>query len=141
MDISKIPSYKIGLVQANAYRNLQQHFRAALAPYKISIPEWSLLGMVYDSGPLTLTEITEHLKSKASHPTVLVDNLAELGLLNRQPREDDRRVKVVTVTPKGGNLVPEIERAVRISIASALQHISRQDLEIYYKVLSQIAGA
>lgn len=140
MKVSHYSTYQIGLVQAQAYRMLQQHFRNGLNPYGVTIPEWSLLGIVYDNGQLTLSEITYILKSKASHPTVLVDNLVARGLLSRVVRPQDRRAKIVTLTAEGQRLVPEIEASVRSAIRSAVSQVAREDLEAYYKVLTLFAG-
>ncbi len=140
MTVSNFSTYHIGLVQAQAYKMLQQHFRAGLKPYGITIPEWSLLGVVFDHGQMTLTEITHVLKSKASHPTVLVDNLVARGLLDRVTHPEDKRTKLVTLTPKGRALVPEIEAAVRASIRKAIEHVPRAELEAYYRVLSMLAS-
>lgn len=139
MTVSHYSTYQIGLVQAQAYRMLQHNFRVGLDPYGITIPEWSLLGVVYDNGQLTLSEITYILKSKASHPTVLVENLLVRGLLDRSHHPEDKRTKIVTLTAEGKRLIPEIEAAVRISIGSAISHIPRKDLETYYNVLTLLA--
>ena len=141
MAITHLSTYRIGLVQAQAYRMLQQHFRAGLEPFHITIPEWSLLGVVFDGGQLSLTEITHILKSKASHPTVLVETLVERGLLDRQVHPKDKRTKVVTVTAAGKKLIPQIEASVRASIRSAIQHVPRPELEVYYRVLAMFAAS
>jgi DNA-binding MarR family transcriptional regulator len=132
-------TYRIGLVQAQAYRHLQVTFRSALKPYGLTIPEWSLLGVVYDEGQLGLTQITEILKSKASHPTVLVDRLVELGMLTRENQSNDRRVKTVAITPLGRDLVPIIEANARIVLSKSLKSLSREDLEHYFSLLQRIA--
>ncbi len=141
MATTHLTTYQIGLVQAQAYRMLQQHFRAGLEPFQITIPEWSLLGVVNDGGQLTLTQITHILKSKASHPTVLVEALVERGLLDRQVHPKDKRTKIVTLTAAGKKLVPKIEAAVRASIRSAIQHVPRPELETYYQVLAMFAAS
>ncbi len=135
-----LPTYRIGLVQAQAYRKLQLSFRAALKPYNLTIPEWSLLGVVYDEGQMTLTVLTEILRSKASHPTVLVERLVTLGLLAREPSLNDRRSKVVSITAEGQRLVPMIEQAARAGIAKDLLSIPRSELETYFSILKRLAG-
>lgn len=140
MKPTNIPTYKIGLIQAQAYRTLQLQFRLALKPFELTIPEWSLLGLINDAGTLNLTQITTLLKSKASHPTVLVDQLTAQGLLKRETISSDRRSKAVSITEKGARLVPEVELQVRASLRTALSHIPREDLEIYFSVLRQLAS-
>jgi DNA-binding MarR family transcriptional regulator len=139
MDISKVATYQIGLVQAQAYRYLQAHFQAALKPFDLTIPEWSLLGLLYDHNEMTLTQITAALKSKASHPTVLVDRLEERDLVHRSVHKNDKRTKLVALTPKGKALVPEIENIARAHIGQAVGHVDRKLLENYFQVLQLLA--
>lgn len=134
-----IPTYRIGLVQAQAYRQLQLVFHDALEPYGLTIPEWSLLGILYDEGPMSLTQITQILQSKASHPTVLVEQLVQQGLLTRESVSGDRRVKMVTITPQGKKILPEVERYARLKIAQALSSLTREELISYFEILKKIA--
>lgn len=140
MDVSKVPTYKIGLIQAQAYRNLQAHFWAALKPFGVTIPEWSLLGVLNDNGQMTLTELTKALRSKASHPTVLVDELEDRGLVRRIPHKTDKRTKLVSLSPKGKALVPKVELAARTHIREMLGDVDRDSLETYFIVLQQLAS-
>jgi DNA-binding MarR family transcriptional regulator len=139
LDISKISTYQIGLTQAQAYRYLQVQFQAALKPYELTIPEWSLMGLLYDNKKMTLTQIGLALKSKASHPTVLVDRLEDRGLVRRIQNKDDKRIKLVELSQKGKALVPQIESQARAQIAMAVGHIDRKLLEDYFKALQLLA--
>ncbi len=95
---------------------------------------------MYDNERLNLTQISEILKSKASHPTVLVDRLVQLEYLERVVANADKRSREVSITVKGKAVVPKIEAVVRASLSASLNHIKRSDLEVYYKVLQQLAG-
>ncbi len=140
MDMSKISTYQIGLIQAQAYRYLQVQFQAALAPFELTIPEWSLLGLLYDNKEMNLTQITQALKTKASHPTVLVDQLEKRGLVSRSLHRKDKRTKIVSLTAKGKDLVPNVEMQARVRIGLAVGHIDRELLEDYFKALQMLAA-
>lgn len=127
------------MVQAQAYRYLQAHFHAALQPFDLTIAEWSLIGLLFDTKEMTLTQITHALKSKASHPTVLVDRLEARGLVSRHNQKNDKRTKLVSLTPQGRARVPEIENQVRQRIGLAVGHIDRKLLEDYFKALQMLA--
>lgn len=139
LSFEQLYTYQIGLVQAQAYRNLQAIFRDALSPYHLTVPEWSLLGIVYGFGEIGLSNITQMLKSKASHPSTLVDHLAARGLLDRRPDPDDRRNKIISITAAGRDLVPEVEKATRASMNLALSGIDRSELVEYFMMLRRLA--
>jgi DNA-binding MarR family transcriptional regulator len=57
------------------------------------------------STPLTLKELAESMGTDAPAATVIVNALEEDGLVKREPHPDDRRAKVVSLTPAGKKLV------------------------------------
>jgi len=51
--------------------------------------------------PLTMRELAAAIAIDAPYTTVVVDDLEQRGLVRRSPHPDDRRVKVVSLTPAG----------------------------------------
>ena len=135
MNYKDATTYQIGLLQAQAFRNLQEVFRAALEPYSLTIPEWSVLGLVFDQQKIGMSQLTERLRSKASHPTVIVETLRQRGLLARTEDPDDKRAKLVTITPAGQDMVKMAEPQVRAAIRKALADVDRNDLQGYFMAL------
>lgn len=52
-------------------------------------------------GPMPMRELVDLLQSDASNVTVAVDELEQRGWVVRKPHPDDRRAKIVDVTPAG----------------------------------------
>jgi DNA-binding MarR family transcriptional regulator len=52
-------------------------------------------------GPMTLRELAAALSTDAPYTTLVVDDLERRGLAARSAHPDDRRRKLVTVTPDG----------------------------------------
>lgn len=139
MNYKDATTYQIGLLQAQAYRNLQEAFRTALEPYGLTIPEWSVLGIVHDYKTIGMTQLTDLLQSKASHPTVLVEGLCQRGFMTRTADPGDKRAKMVAITAAGSAIVLDAEPKVRASIGAALATIDRADLQGYYASLLGLA--
>lgn len=53
------------------------------------------------SGPMTLTQLAAAHGVDAPYATLIVDKLEAHGLVERHPHPDDRRRKLVTLTPAG----------------------------------------
>jgi DNA-binding MarR family transcriptional regulator len=54
-------------------------------------------------------ELARQLACDSSNVTWITDRLEERGLVERQPAEHDRRVKLLVLTPKGRALRSELE--------------------------------
>ena len=60
--------------------------------------------------PMTLRALAAELTTDAPYTTVVVDDLARRGLVERTPHPDDRRAKIVSVTPAGHDAAERAER-------------------------------
>lgn len=131
-------AYNLGLTQGRAYRTLSSHLTKALYPFDISIPEWKLLGQLYDYGDMKLAKLAELLSVEAPLVTALVDKLEKKKLVARTNDTKDRRAKVITATKKGSTLIEEIEPGVRNAMRMLLKGITPEELKTYLKVLHAI---
>jgi DNA-binding MarR family transcriptional regulator len=61
---------------------------------------WRVLKRLREK-PLTLREIVERTGADAPAMSLAVTDLEERGLVARQPHPEDRRAKLVSLTPKG----------------------------------------
>lgn len=53
------------------------------------------------AGPLRMSELTAKLATDKPYTTLIVDDLERRGLVVRSVHPDDRRCKIVTITPAG----------------------------------------
>src|SRR5580765_3165460 len=63
-----------------------------------------VLHLIEPERPLPMSRLAETLSSDASNVTGLVDRLESRGLVRRRPSVEDRRVKVLQLTPAGARL-------------------------------------
>lgn len=61
-------------------------------------------------GPLTLRDLAEHLATDAPYTSVVVADLERRGMVERATHPDDRRAKIVTITPAGAEAAALAER-------------------------------
>ena len=72
---------------------------------------FTLLNLVR-RGPGPMSALAEALQCDASNITGLVDKLEARGLIERRPDPQDRRVKVLAVTPAGHELYGQIQQRI-----------------------------
>jgi DNA-binding MarR family transcriptional regulator len=62
--------------------------------------------------PKTMSEIAAFLHCDPSNVTGIVDGLEERGLATRTPAEQDRRVKLIALTPEGRRIRTRLVKAI-----------------------------
>lgn len=101
-------------VSADAGRAWQLLMRAFLAQrsdsptvqaqVSLSPVQCRVLHLIEPGAPMPMSRLAEALSCDASNVTGLVDRLEARGLVQRRPASEDRRVKVLDLTPVGARV-------------------------------------
>ena len=83
----------------------------------ITIPQFRVLIVLGNQGPLKLTRLAEHLAVNPSTATRMVDRLVSAGLINREANPESRRELVVSLSDTGSAVVRDVTRRRRAEIA------------------------
>lgn len=90
--------------------------------------------------PLTLSQLADVTGSDAPATTVSVNDLENRGLVERYPHPDNRRAKLVSLTPAGRRMVELAHRTAYADAPPAVQHLSKTDLAHLRRILGRIDG-
>lgn len=131
-------TYRVGLLQAKAYRILKHRTGVVLAPHGISTMEWALLGLIYDAGQVRPSDSAYELGVEAPFVTAMVASLSKKGLVLQEKDKEDSRAKVLFLTPKGKVFVEETETQVRAGMRSVITGAGAGDLLGYLSILEKI---
>ena len=74
------------------------------AQLQLSPAQCHVLHLIEPERPIPMGQLAETLACDASNVTGLVDRLESRGLVRRRPSAEDRRVKVLDLTPRGSRL-------------------------------------
>src|SRR6185436_970679 len=74
------------------------------AELELSPAQCHVLHLIEPGRPLPMGQLAGTLACDASNVTGLVDRLESRGLVRRRPSTEDRRVKVLDLTPTGSRL-------------------------------------
>ncbi len=140
INFSDLRAYNTGLLQGKAYQKLYLQLTTTLAPYKLTVPEWKLLGQLHEHGSMRLAELAGLLSYDPPMVTKLAKSLEKNKYIKRTHDKKDERAKVIAITSMGSDCIMTCEGAVKKSMALLLQGISREELAIYIKVLIKIAS-
>jgi DNA-binding MarR family transcriptional regulator len=86
------------------YFTQRAHLPPLAAELELSSAQCHLLHIIEPGRPLPMGRLAETLACDASNVTGLVDRLEARGLVRRRPSSEDRRVKVLDLTPTGSRL-------------------------------------
>ena len=124
---------------------IRDAYDVRLAPLGLTLSLGSLLAYVADFGPVSQTRAAEHLGQGRAATGAQVDRLQELGLIERRPHPDDRRVWMVAITPAGvakAAEVAEVDAVLRSELRVGISRDERQRLAaVLVRLQSNVAVA
>ena len=74
------------------------------AEFELSPAQCHVLHLIEPGRPIAMGELADTLACDKSNVTGLVDRLESRGLVRRRPSQEDRRLKVLDLTPAGARL-------------------------------------
>ncbi|MXP41484.1 MarR family transcriptional regulator [Altererythrobacter soli] len=80
-------------------------------------------------GPKSQTDLARRLRVEAATVTRMIDILGKEGLVERTPDPNDRRVNLLSISPKGEAVLAEIFRVYDRLRSHLLQDLSADDVE------------
>ncbi len=92
------------------------------------------------SGPLTHSQLAELNQTTGPYVSVIVDKLEEHGLVQRGPHPDDRRRKLVSLTPSGRDAIATAE-AILHRPPAAITVLKDRELNHLIDLLERVVDA
>jgi DNA-binding MarR family transcriptional regulator len=134
------PTYQLSLLQSKAYRVLSAFMADSLKRHNLSMPQWTVLGVVYDNDELRPFQIADMLGVRPPVATSVINELESKTLLVRKPHPSDNRATVVAVTRKGKSLAHKVEAQLYKELHGFTDDIAPSELVVYMRVLSRLAA-
>jgi DNA-binding MarR family transcriptional regulator len=99
-----------------------------------------VLRRLFDT-PMTLTQLAEATGSDAPATTVAVNDLEHRGLVERKPHPENKRAKLVSLTPAGRQMIDVVRRTVRDDAPPGVGDLPKTDLAHLHRILERIDRA
>jgi DNA-binding MarR family transcriptional regulator len=129
---------RIGYLLKHAQLRFQEIQRAALAPLGLDGRLLAVLVTAKHAGPCQQLRLAEKLEVDRTTMVDLIDRLEASGLVQRRPDPDDRRARLIHLTPRG-------QRALTAGIAASdevearfLATLSARDQRAFRRALSSV---
>lgn len=110
---------------------------ALAAELELSPAQCQVLNQLEPGRPMPMGQLAGALSCDASNVTGLVDRLESRGLIERRPSEQDRRVKVLSLTPLGARLRAALLERMTAPPAN-LERLSAEERRALVKLLRRL---
>jgi DNA-binding MarR family transcriptional regulator len=137
VEISQIPTTCMGLHIRRASRIITQVYDTALRPTGLVISQFTVLAAIHLFESVPITRLAEELFVDQTTLTRNLKLLEKRGLVAINPGED-RRVKWVSLTPKGQSILSEALPSWEQAQAEVKQHFGQQDWQTLLSLLSAV---
>lgn len=135
---------RLALILSRCSRAVGQVAEESLQEAGMCVTDFVALEVLLHKGPLTITEIQDRVGLASGSMTAAVDRLEKKGFLRRKPAGNDRRAKLLELTPKGKQTVRSAfdhHAAALESAMKVLNDAERIQLHVLLKKLGLFAAA
>jgi MarR family transcriptional regulator, 2-MHQ and catechol-resistance regulon repressor len=126
------------LVLVKAFQAASKYLYAGLAEIGIDDTDFRILEALLNKGPLPVNAIGPKVFLTPGSISTAVDRLVERGLVSRVESSEDRRVRVVSLTPKGKRLIAPVFRKHAAEIKRVFADASPKELRALETALKKI---
>ncbi len=114
------------------------HMDVVQTEHGIPLSHVQVLTMLNDGGSLSVSDISHRLGIAKPNITPLVDRLLDLGLVQRQRDNSDRRVVNVVITNAGTEKLAAIRGTIAEQVQQQADHLSASDFKELAQALESL---
>jgi MarR family 2-MHQ and catechol resistance regulon transcriptional repressor len=134
----------IWLVMMKAMRALTRYAAADIEATGLGLSDFGVLELLLHKGPLPVNTIGPIVDLTPGSISIAVSRLVAKGLVSRDESAEDRRVRIVALTPRGKDLIVSAFRkhsGQMKRVFSELSPAELRDLEVMLKKVGKRAAA
>src|SRR6266567_7983071 len=126
------------LVMMKAMHAISRYALANLEETGLGISDFAVLEALLHKGPLPVNVIGPKVNLTPGSISVAVDRLVAKGLVSRAECSEDRRVRIVALTPRGKSVITPIFREHVATIEKVFAGVSRDELRQLEQQLKRV---
>jgi len=126
------------LVWMKAFQASAKYLYAGLEETGLDDTDFRILEALLNKGPLPVNTIGPKVNLTPGSISVAVDRLLDRGLVSRVESPEDRRVRVVSLTPKGKELIAPVFRKHAVEIRKMFADASPKEVRSQETILKKM---
>ncbi len=129
---------KLTTVLFRAMQNVDKVIKKDILSYKLNTSEFGTLELLYNRGVQPMQSIASRLLMANSSMTYVIDRLEEKQMIRRFQDENDKRMMMVDLTPKGRAFFDQIFPKHVETLRIMYQDLSDEELLILIELLKKV---
>jgi MarR family 2-MHQ and catechol resistance regulon transcriptional repressor len=141
---SRVNAPGLWIVLMRCHHALSKIAERSIEDSGLGLTDFAALEAILHKGPQTITEIQSRVQLASGSMTAAVDRLEEKGFIRRTSTPEDRRAKVLKLTPTGKRVVEAAYRVHAAELETAMSVLSpteKQELRAILKKLGLFAAS
>lgn len=106
--------------------------------YGLTSPQSGVLRILFTQGPLSSAELSRRLLVTPSNITGIIDRLEKKGLVERLPKEGDRRVTMIALTHEGAARSQSLPDPIEKKLISGLGHLEEETVAQFSETMRRL---
>src|ERR1700724_3648955 len=136
--MEKMTGVHLWLVFMKAFRATAEYATASLGGSGLGDSDFRVLEVLLHKGPLPVNTIGPKVNLTPGSISVAVDRLYGKGLVSRVESADDRRIRVVALTPSGKRLIVPVFRKHTAAMKKVFSELSSDELQQLESILKRV---
>ena len=126
------------LVMMKAMQAITRYALANFEESGLGLSDFAVLEALLHKGPLPVNVIGPKVNLTPGSISVAVDRLVAKGLVSRAESSQDRRVRIVALTPRGKSVIIPVFRAHAATMEKVFSSLSRDEIRQLEQQLKRI---
>src|ERR1700722_16357194 len=119
---------RVWLIMMKAMRALTRYAAAGIEETGLGLSDFGVLEVLLHKGPLPVNTIGPIVDLTAGSISIAVDRLVKKGLVSRVESAEDRRVRIVALTPRGKALIDSAFRKHSLQMKRVFSELNPEEL-------------
>src|SRR6476620_12414976 len=126
------------LIMMKAMQAITRYALANLEETGLGLSDFAVLEALLHKGPLPVNVIGPKVNLTPGSISVAVDRLLAKGFVSRTESSEDRRIRIVALTPRGKGVITPVFRAHAATMEKVFAGFSRDELQDLEEQLKRI---
>jgi MarR family transcriptional regulator, 2-MHQ and catechol-resistance regulon repressor len=128
----------VWLVLNKALQAITRYASAGIQDAGLGDSDFRVLEVLLHKGPLPVNTIGPKVNLTPGSISVAVDRLHDKGLVSRVENADDRRIRIVALTPSGRELIVSVFRKHAAAMGKVFSELSSDELQQLESMLKKL---
>jgi MarR family 2-MHQ and catechol resistance regulon transcriptional repressor len=128
----------VWLVLAKAFRAMKRHAERSLEDIEMNLSDFAILELLLNRGQQPVNTIGQRINLTSGSVTTAVDRLEARGLVKRSNDPEDRRTRIVSLTPEGKKCISKIFGHHKEVLDRAAEGLSKSERETLIALMKKL---